>query len=422
MVRKGVDMENLLHTPEGVRDIYNEECSRKNVLSAKLGRILNLYGYRDIQTPTFEFFDIFNWERGTVPSRNMYKFIDRDGSTLVLRPDITPSIARAVAKYYKEERIPLRFSYCGNTFINNSSLQGKMKETTQLGAELIGDRSIEGDAEIVALAINLLLESGLENFQLDVGHVGFFQALAREASMDKAAVEQMCVLIESKNYFGVEALLEQLTLPKETADIFLKLPELFGSYDVIGQARAMTKNEEALQSLDAIEKLYQLIREYGFEKYITIDLGMLTEYDYYTGIIFRGYTYGTGDAVVKGGRYDHLIGQFGKDAASVGFAVVLDELMLALSRQKIDIPTGDAATMVLYEPEFRSQAIRTANSLRNINRAVSMLKKESGLDMEDYKDYCRRYHMESILYVNSDRNLMKLDIADDSVRTMPVPE
>ena len=415
-------MENLLHTPEGVRDIYNEECSRKNVLSAKLGRILNLYGYRDIQTPTFEFFDIFNRERGTVPSRNMYKFIDRDGSTLVLRPDITPSIARAVAKYYKAERIPLRFSYCGNTFINNSSLQGKMKETTQLGAELIGDRSIEGDAEIVALAINLLLESGLENFQLDVGHVGFFQALAREASMDKAAVEQMRVLIESKNYFGVEALLEQLTLPKETADIFLKLPELFGSYDVIGQARAMTKNEEALQSLDAIEKLYQLIREYGFEKYITIDLGMLTEYDYYTGIIFRGYTYGTGDAVVKGGRYDHLIGQFGKDAASVGFAVVLDELMLALSRQKIDIPTGDAATMVLYEPEFRSQAIRTANSLRNINRAVSMLKKESGLDMEDYKDYCRRYHMESILYVNSDRNLMKLDIADDSVRTMPVPE
>lgn len=415
-------MESLLHTPEGVRDIYNEECSRKNVLSAKLGRILNLYGYRDIQTPTFEFFDIFNRERGTVPSRNMYKFIDRDGSTLVLRPDITPSIARAVAKYYKEERIPLRFSYCGNTFINNSSLQGKMKETTQLGAELIGDNSIEGDAEIVALAINLLLESGLESFQLDVGHVGFFQALAREAAMDQASVEQLRVLIESKNYFGVEALLEQLTLPEDTAAIFLKLPELFGSYDVIRQARAMTKNPEALEALNSIEKLYQLIKEYGFEKYITIDLGMLTEYDYYTGIIFRGYTYGTGDAVVKGGRYDHLIGQFGKDAASVGFAVVLDELMLALSRQKIDIPTGDAATMVLYEPEFRSQAIRTANSLRAISRSVSMIKKDAGMGMDDYKDYCRSYHMESILYINTADELMKLDIADDSVRTMPVPE
>ena len=130
---------------------------------------------------------------------------------------------------------------------------------------------------------------------------------------------------------------------------------------IIAEARSMTCNAEAVKALDEIEKLCQLIAEYGFEKYITIDLGMLTEYDYYTGMIFRGYTYGTGDAVVKGGRYDHLIGQFGKDAASVGFAVVLDELMLALSRQKIDIPTNEEATMVLYEPEYRSTAIRTAN-------------------------------------------------------------
>lgn len=415
-------MESLLHTPEGVRDIYNEECSRKNVLSAKLGRILNIYGYKNIQTPTFEFFDIFNRERGTVPSRNMYKFIDRDGRTLVLRPDITPSIARAVAKYYNGERIPLRFSYCGNTFINNSSLQGKMKETTQLGAELIGDKSIEGDAEIIALAIHMLLESGLQDFQLDIGHVGFFKALAQEAAMDEAAVAQMRVLIESKNYFGVEALLEQLTLPEETADIFLKLPEMFGAYDVIEQAKAMTGNEAALDALASIEKLYRLIAEYGFEKYITIDLGMLTEYDYYTGIIFRGYTYGTGDAVVKGGRYDHLIRQFGKDAASVGFAVVLDELMLALSRQKIDIPTGDAGAMVLYESEFHLQAIQVANSLRNLNQPVSMIQKEAQLNIDDYRDYCMRYHMERIFYISDSENLKKIDIVDDSVRSVPVSE
>jgi ATP phosphoribosyltransferase regulatory subunit len=415
-------MENLLHTPEGVRDIYNEECSRKNVLSGKLSRILKLYGYMDIQTPTFEFFEIFNRERGTVPAKNMYKFIDRDGSTLVLRPDITPSIARAVAKYYKEENIPLRFSYCGNTFINNSSLQGKMKETTQLGAELIGDRSIEGDAEVIALAIHLLLESGLKDFQLDIGHVGFFQALVREAGMDEETIAQLRILIESKNYFGVEAVLEQMALPKATADILMKLPELFGSYDVIDQAKAMTDNADALEALNALEKLYQMICQYGFEKYITIDLGMLSEYDYYTGTIFRGYTYGTGDAVVKGGRYDHLIGQFGKDAASVGFAVVVDELMLALARQNIEIPAGDSVSMVLYEPEYRSQAIRTANSLRAINRAVCMMRREQDKTLDDYKDYCQRYHMESVLYVNDTDKLTKTDIADGSVKTMPVPE
>ncbi len=415
-------MNNLLHTPEGVRDIYNGECLRKDFLSDKLRKQLNLYGYKDIQTPTFEYFEIFDRERGSVPARNLYKFIDRDGSTLVLRPDITPSIARAVAKYYKDEVIPLRFSYCGNTFINNSSLQGKMKETTQIGAELVGDKSIEGDAEIIVLAINLLLESGLTDFQIDIGHVGFFKALAENSDMDDDVVEELKNLIEEKNYFGVETLLEQQHLPDETSRVLLKLPELFGSHDVLNRARDLTADKDALYALDCIERLYELISGYGLEKYITIDLGMLTEYDYYTGIIFRGYTYGTGDALVKGGRYDDLIGQFGKDAASVGFAIVLDELMIALSRQNIDIPADDRSTMVLYEPDFLSQAVETAGSLRALSRPVSMFRRDPDLSLDDYKDYCRRYGMESILYINNERTLIKTDISDDSSKTMPIPE
>ena len=392
-------MDSLLHTPEGVRDIYNEECSRKNALSAKLDRILKLYGYKDIQTPTFEFFDIFNRERGSVPSRNMYKFIDRDGSTLVLRPDITPSIARAVAKYFKEETIPLRFSYCGNTFINNSSLQGKMKETTQLGAELIGDRDIEGDAEVVALAIHLLLESGLTDFQLDIGHVGLFKALVAEAGMDEETVSQLRVLIESKNYFGVEALVEKLTLSDETAKLLLKLPELFGSGDIIAEARSMTCNAEALKALDEIEKLCQLIAEYGFEKYITIDLGMLTEYDYYTGMIFRGYTYGTGDAVVKGGRYDHLIEKFGKKSPSIGFAIVIDELVSALTRQKIRIVYPRKNTIIIYAEGRQLEAIRLAKDFRRKAKNAELLKKDENSGLEDYIRYGNDYYAGSLVYI-----------------------
>ncbi len=415
-------MNRLLHTPEGVRDIYNEECRTKNILSGKMNKILNLYGYQDIQTPTFEFFDIFNRDRGSVSSKNMYKFFDREGNTLVLRPDITPSIARAVAKYYQDEIIPLRFSYCGNTFINNSSLQGKMKETTQLGAELIGDASIDADAEIVALAINLLLESGLTDFQLDIGHVGFFKAIVKEAGLDEEQTLELRTLIESKNYFAVEAFVEKITVSEEIGQLIMKMPELFGNIDVLKETKAMTKNAEALASLTYLEKLYEMIVQYGFEKYVTIDLGMLNTYDYYTGIIFRGYTYGTGDAIVKGGRYDKLIGQFGKNAASVGFVVVLDELMLALSRQKIFMPAGNTTSMVLYDAQYRKQAILIAASLRGINRAVTMIKKDETLSLEDYKSYCERYHMESILYVNDAKELDKIDIADDSIRRMPVPE
>ena len=127
--------EELLHTPEGVRDIYGEECARKIRVQDTMHHVLKLYGFNDIQTPTFEFYDIFSEQRGTVAAKNMYRFFDREGYMLALRPDITPSIARCVSKYYKDEELPIRFCYSGNTFINNTSYQGKLKETTQIGAE-----------------------------------------------------------------------------------------------------------------------------------------------------------------------------------------------------------------------------------------------------------------------------------------------
>ena len=140
----------LLHTPEGVRDIYGTEGARKHHLEQLLYERLHLGGYQYIQTPGFEFFDVFRKERGTVPMQEMYRFFDREGNTLVLRPDFTPSIARCAAKYYREEKVPLRFCYQGNTYVNNSSYQGKLKETTQIGVELLQDGSAYADAELLA--------------------------------------------------------------------------------------------------------------------------------------------------------------------------------------------------------------------------------------------------------------------------------
>ena len=128
----------LLHTPEGVRDIYGNEFVQKFELQQLLYRVLAGRGYQGIETPTFEFFDVFSREVGTVPSRELYKFFDKEGNTLVLRPDMTPSIARAVSKYFHDET-PIRLCYMGNTFINYDKYQGRLKETTQMGAELMGD-------------------------------------------------------------------------------------------------------------------------------------------------------------------------------------------------------------------------------------------------------------------------------------------
>ncbi len=145
--------KQIIHTPEGVRDIYGEEYDKKSLLEDKLHHCLKSYGYHDIQTPTFEFFDVFSSRIGTIPSKELYKFFDKEGNTLVLRPDFTPSIARAAAKYFMEEELPLRLCYKGNTYTNHISYQGLLKETTQIGAELMGDPSPEGDGELISLVI-----------------------------------------------------------------------------------------------------------------------------------------------------------------------------------------------------------------------------------------------------------------------------
>lgn len=132
------------------------------MLEQRLIQRLKTYGYHDIQTPSFELFDVFSQEVGTIPSRELFKFFDREGDTLVLRPDFTPSIARSAAKYYMDETRPIRMCYMGNTFVNNSSYQGRLKESTQLGAELLGDASPEADAEMIAMVIELLLDAGTE--------------------------------------------------------------------------------------------------------------------------------------------------------------------------------------------------------------------------------------------------------------------
>ena len=203
-------MKKKLHTPEGVRDIYNVECGKKLALESRLKKVFHLYGYHDIQTPTIEYFDVFREEIGTTPANDLYKFFDKDGNTLVLRPDITPSIARASATLFKDENLPIRLCYTGNTFVNHSSYQGRLREMTQMGAEFVGDDSVEADAEMLALVIESMLTIGLKEFQLCVGNVDFFQSLIEDASLDEEAEERVRELIGNRNYFGVEEFLDSI--------------------------------------------------------------------------------------------------------------------------------------------------------------------------------------------------------------------
>ena len=386
-----------VHTPEGVRDVYGIEYRRRSKLKEKLKDVFASYGYEGIRTPGFEFFDVFNSEKGTVSSRDMFKFFDREGNTLVLRPDVTPSIARCVAKYFSEEKAGIRLCYAGNVYLNNSSYQLKLKETCQLGAELINDDSVQADSEVIAMAVDCFLAAGLRDFRISIGEVEFFQGLT-ESIKDQEVKMELREFILNKNYFGLMEYIENLEIPDRVKQVFLRFGELNGDGSILDQAEEMVENEVSKKALARLRKVYEILKLYGKEKYIGFDLGMLNKHNYYTGIIFKGYTYGTGDAVLKGGRYDNLIEQFGKKAPSVGFTIVLDEIMTALQRQGIAMEAESVHTMIIYREEFMADAIMKANELRRQGRSVILERQSASRGKEDYEKFGEEHHLGEILY------------------------
>jgi ATP phosphoribosyltransferase regulatory subunit len=222
--------------------------------------------------------------------------------------------------------------------------------------------------------------------------------------------------------FGVEEIVMTKDMHEELKQIFLKLPELFGTLDILKYAKELTGNLRAIKAIERLESLYDILTDYGFEKYVSFDLGMLSKYNYYTGIIFKAYTYGTGEPIATGGRYVNLIGQFGKEAPAIGLAIVIDQLMLALSRQKL-LPIPEAQdTLILYTKKYRKQAIALAGNFRKdcINTILQMSNDTS--KPEDYQAYAKRMSIGGILYLDNDNDIKVIDAASGSIQTASLKE
>lgn len=392
--------DELLHTPDGVRDIYNGECQKKIYIQDKLHQVLLKYGYHDIQTPTFEFFNIFSREIGTTPSKDLYKFFDKEGNTLVLRPDFTPSIARSAVKYYLEEDMPVKLCYLGNTYVNYTDYKGRLKETTQCGAELIGDATISADAEILAMTVESLKAAGLHDFQISVGHAQFFLGLLHAAMMNEEEEAQLRELLHNKNFFGVEEFADTLHLSEDLRALFSLLASFDSSDEALFAAKEKAKNYPEIA--DAIEQLLELrnyLKFYGIEKYISYELGIISEHQYYTGIIFSGYTFGTGEAIVKGGRYDKLLSYFGKNAPAIGFGIIVDQLLFALSRQKIEIDLPNNFALLVFGKEYACDAIRKAQILRTQGIMVQTVLFDDTKTKEDYFNYAAKNHISRVEFL-----------------------
>ena len=209
----------------------------------------------------------------------------------------------------------------------------------------------------------------------------------QEAGFDGQTTEELKTLLRNKNTFGVEKLMEQQPVSESLRTLFVSLTSLFGTEEILGRAESLTENEAAKKALQRLREIWRILKIYGVEQYVSFDLGMISGYMYYTGIVFRGYTFGTGDAVIKGGRYDRLLEQFGTPAPAVGFVAVIDQLMNALARQKISQPLPSNHCMIIYENEKLEEAIRRASELRSRGIDVELVR----ITPERTREDCRAY-------------------------------
>lgn len=394
--------EKLLHTPDGVRDIYDNEYKRKRKVMRELHHVLELYSYHDIQTPTFEYFDIFSKDKGSAPSNEMFKLFDRENNTLVLRPDITPSIARCVAKYYENEELPIRLCYEGNTYSNKVSHQGKLCEVTQLGVELVNDDSSAADAELLATVVDCFQAAGIQEFQIEVGEVEFFKGIIEEAGLDEEQEIAIREYIMNKNFFGLQEYVKRLEISGHMKQILTSFDQLFGGPEMLERARELVQNQRSQTAISRLEKVYHALSYYHCEEHVGFDLSMVSDYKYYTGILFKGYTYGTGDAVVRGGRYNALLKQFGKDAPAIGFAFVIDELMKAIDRQNIPVGIEEKEAVILYHQEWQQKAIELGCQMRRSGKKVELIRMSAKKTLEDYEVYAEKEHFETLIYISED--------------------
>ena len=320
--------------PAGVEDLLPQECYLKRDIESKLRSIFIKSGYDEVSTPSYEYYDAFSSGAGSYLQEKMIKFFDLQGSILALRPDLTIPIARMATSKLMDNSDNQRLFYIENSFRIEKPAVGRSSEFSQAGIELIGENSKGSDAEVISVAIECLLSCGLSDFKIDIGQVSLFKAIVAEYGFEDDTYDKIRHLIDSKNEFELNKLLVSIGTDEDLKAKLFELMTLFGGKEIFPKARALSTNPSCIKAVNDLEKVYDLLCDFGYADYICIDFGMLHDISYYTGTIFRGITDKIGFPILTGGRYDSLLDDFGKDVPATGFALWVKRLMIVLEREE----------------------------------------------------------------------------------------
>lgn len=362
--------------PMGVRDFLPDFVNGKKWVEKQVGACFSSWGYREVITPTLEYFDTVG-TASAIEEQKLFKLLDGQGQTLILRPDQTAPIARVISSVMREEPLPIRLSYHAGVFRSQEREAGRNAEFFQSGVELVGDGSPEADAEVVALAVECLQACGVRNIRVAVGHIGLLEALLQEELADRGAVTELKKSLGRRNLVQFREKVRASGLPEQSQQRLLSLLSLRGERQVLHRLRDESRGEASAAGCAHLEAMWDALENWGVASYVMLDLSLIGSLDYYTGMYFEGYG-ADGYYLLSGGRYDRLMDLFGRPAPARGFALKTDRLVMACPER-----TEPRETVALVYPRrMHREACRQAKDLRRRGNRVTLFIVESGFSSE----------------------------------------
>ena len=355
-------MTRLLETPYGTQDFLPSEAATLRAVEMKIAALFALFGYEEVITPTMEYLETLTTSSGRAIEPHLFKMFDRNNRTLALRHEMTTPIARLAVNRMKDSPLPLKLSYVANVFRFRQNQPGRQCEFHQAGVELLGVSNAFADAEVVALAAQALNVAGLDDFTICLGQVDFAAGLTDNLSPDVQA--------EIKSALERHDLVALDKLPVESS--LKELPKLRGGSEILTAAQKLANNERSQRALDNLTEIYRLLEVYGVADKISFDLGLIRDFEYYTGMVFEAYAAGVGYSLAGGGRYDRMLKDFGANCPATGFALGIERILDARKFQGVTENSSAKKVFVGYAAGFEDAAIRRASEIRASGKVVEL--------------------------------------------------
>jgi ATP phosphoribosyltransferase regulatory subunit len=311
----------ILPIPSGTRDVLPDEMRELRAMTEAIRGVFEMHGYGEVWTPALEYEEVLQ-RSGLAGERPVYRMFDEHGQVLTLRWDMTVPIARVVATRYPTAEPPLRFCYFAHAYRDVRPQRGQPREQLQAGIELLGAPAPEGTAEVLSILCHALDAAGLREYRIGLGSATLFPALMEEYGVPDAARAGLLEALARRDLVGLERQVGALGLPRADAERLVRIPQLRGGPEVLDEA-----------SLDPLHRLHDTLAP-EVARRVIFDLGLVRQLGYYTGAVFEVYDPALGAPIGRGGRYDDLLGRFGRPLPAVGFALTVDRVHIALTGEE----------------------------------------------------------------------------------------